>query len=138
MGGKNPKGLPGEALGSQPISTRAVVFMCILQGFQLFPVTNSVPMANAVLAFQCPYVTSVSIGQSGMARLRSLCISLQTGSAELSSKLEGEELPSQPHPGALSSRLCYFKGDPLQRCNPKTCGKRTSHSELTDILVSRQ
>lgn len=75
-GGCSPEGLPGEALGSQPISTRAAVFMRVLQGFQLLPITNSAPMANPVLATQGPCVISVSIGQSGMAGLRGLCITL--------------------------------------------------------------
>lgn len=134
MGARAPSGSPGGALGPHPIFSRAVIFMCILHGFQLSPMTNSVPVAIPGLATQHPYVISVSVGQSRLAGLRVLHISYQTGPAELSSKLlplpcarKRVLLPATPW--CLWSRLCYFQGDLYVGK-----GKSTSHSELTDGL----
>lgn len=74
MGTGIERGLPGEALGPQPISTRTAVFMLFTR-FSTSSMTNSVPMAIHVLATQHLCVISLSVGQRGLARLLGLCIS---------------------------------------------------------------
>lgn len=69
MGTGVERGLPGEALGPQPISTRAAVFMCSTW-FSTFSMTRSTPVAIHVLATQHPCVIGLSVGERGMARLR--------------------------------------------------------------------